>query len=147
MAPSSWEEKIIHIGRCTCRKQLLGKDPETAKNDRMGHSQAVGWPPPSPKSLLGQTFQQAEPQRPSAQDPGQGQSPRVPLSGSRDLTRPFLLTHYMCMPSLPAKSQATSGQAQFYVSLYPLQCLATAGHTVCSFAIIPRFNFRVKRPL
>ena len=64
---------------------------------------------------------------------GPGQSQWVPLSGSQDLTQPFSSeSFYMYMSSLQANSQAASGQAQVSVSLYPSQCLATAGHTACS---------------
>lgn len=55
----------------------------------------------------------------------------VSLPGSQDLTPLSPDSFYMCTSSLPAASQATPERAQFYVPLYPPQCLATARHAVC----------------
>lgn len=134
------QARIRHTGRCTCRRQLLGKDLEMVENNGLRHSQVVGWTGSAPKS--------SSVQRSSSQ----GHTCRVCrlrgsdnhcgttfwLSGSNDL---FLMTHSM-WPCLLFQ-QASSGRAQLYISLYLPQGLATAPTpSMCS--IITQFNFTVK---
>lgn len=68
-------------------QELLEKVQDTVRNDRMGNSQAVGWPWSSYQSLPGQIFQHT---KPSAQAQGLGRSPWVPLWLSAS-TMTFLL--------------------------------------------------------